>query len=123
MKEAKPLVLNVKHKWFELMVTGEKKCEYRKPSPWIRSRLWKRKKSISGIPVFESREYIVVKIVSGYGSSRPYFIARFIDHLENIDLFRVEYSNGLKVDVDPRDIIVRIGEILKIENYNINQNQ
>jgi len=28
MKEKKPLVLNVEHKWFELMVTGEKTHEY-----------------------------------------------------------------------------------------------
>ena len=122
MKEKKPLVLNVEHKWFELMVTGEKTHEYRKPSKWIKSRLWKNVNTRAGsIPCYISKEYVAVKIISGYGNTRPYFIAKFRDHLENITLYTEEYSNGLQVKVEPRDIIILLGEILKIENYDLNK--
>jgi hypothetical protein len=58
------LFLTLNKKAFDIMVTGEKKIEYRDPSPWILSRL--------------SKDYDFVKFVNGYGDDRPYFIAKYL---------------------------------------------
>ena len=88
MKNHKILKLNVEHRWFELMVTGQKDREFRKPSDWIKSRLWKKVKTIAGsVPVYEPREYDFIEIRSGYGKHRPYFIAEFQGFAENLEFF------------------------------------
>lgn len=65
------LVLTVKEPWFSLMMreNDRKDFEVRRPSKWILSRLINR----NG----ESRKYKYIKIINGYGSHRPYFIAEY----------------------------------------------
>ena len=100
------LKLNVKHKWFEVMVTGEKKFEYRSPSQWLQSRL-------------KNPNYDFVEIRSGYGKTRPVFIAKceLIYHSESHHPVTMNFSNNLKVVVNWGDVIIKLGEIIKVENY------
>lgn len=44
---------------FDVMLTGEKDKEYRKPSKWIVSRLYNKDGTL--------KKYDVVKFVNGYG--------------------------------------------------------
>lgn len=114
----KTLKLNVKHKWFEIMVTGQKRNEYRKPSEWIRSRLWYINNTDKNVfPVYEPRDYDFVEIRSGYGKHRPYFIAEFRYFSESLEEFYIGYGSGLRVKVEPRDYIIKLGKIIKIGNY------
>lgn len=116
----KTLKLTVHAKAFEVMVTGEKKNEYRKKSKWIMSRLWKKVNEIRGIPVFDHKEYDAIEIRNGYGKNRPFFVAEFHGHLENIHPFEETFSNGLKVTIGRHDQIIKLGKIIKIENYETN---
>lgn len=102
---------------FDVMVTGEKKEEYRVKSKWIMSRLWKQDKTKLPLKFYYRKHYDFVEFTNGYGKARPKFTAHFIDFLENLVPFEKTYSNGLKVKVNPTDQIIRIGEIVSIENF------
>ncbi len=100
------------------MVTGEKKFEYRNPSKWIKSRLWKLKGKIcdAQVPVYEKKEYDLVEFTNGYGSDKPRFTVEYLGFMENVVQHENEYSNGLIVEVKERDIIIQLGEIKSINN-------
>lgn len=94
---------------FEVMVTGEKSNEYRKSSFWIKSRLFK-----GNIP----KKIDYVKFVNGYGSQRPYFIARFEGfHKAKIN-YTMKYSNGLKIQIRKGDFNIKLGTIIEYGNIN-----
>lgn len=109
MKEQKTLYLNVTQQAFDVMVTGEKKFEFRRPSPWITSRIFNKKG--------EHKLYDVVKVVAGYGNHRPYFIANFKGCFEYLsETMNVGYSNGLTWKMRTGDIIIMLGEMLEVGN-------
>jgi hypothetical protein len=100
----KILHLTLKKKPFEVMVTGEKKIEYRKPSKWILSRL-------------VSKEYDYVKFVNGYGKDKPYFIAEY----SGFNIVNMNYSatwSDFKVNVKIGDIAILLGTIIEKGNIN-----
>lgn len=96
------LHLTLHKKAFEVMVTGEKTEEFRKPSVWMHRRLIK--------------PYEYVKFVNGYGSHRPYFICKYLGYGFNTTAFCRTYSNGLKVQVDVSDWVLYLGEIIEKGN-------
>lgn len=105
----KILYLPVNKGPFEVMITGEKSNEYRKPSFWIKSRLLK-----SGVP----KKIDFVKLVQGYGNDRPYLIARFESfHRAKIN-YSMEYSNGLKIKIRKGDYNIKLGTIIERGNIN-----
>src|SRR6056300_1026422 len=67
MTSHKILHLTLKKSWFELMVSGEKTTEFRKPSDWIKQRL-------------VDKEYELVRFVNGYGSDKPFFVAKYLGY-------------------------------------------
>ncbi len=101
----KILHLNVSRAPFEVMVTGEKLHEYRKPSKWFLSRLLNK----DGTP----KHYDWIKFVQGYGKNRPYFVADFLHWKVNQAYHKVEYSNGLIVEVEKGDVIIKLGQIIE----------
>ena len=88
---------------FEVMHTGEKSTEYRKPSKWIESRLI-------------DKEYDLVEFINGYGSGRPVFIAEYLGFDKSRAAYQAEFSNGLKVDVEKGDYKIYIGKVLRVAN-------
>jgi hypothetical protein len=91
------LRLTLHKKAFEVMKTGEKFIEYRKPTRWIMSRLVK--------------DYDVVEFVNGYGKTRPRFRAKFLGFHTIMCPQYFEYSNGLKVYVEWGDIAIKLGDV------------
>ena len=90
---------------FDVMVTGEKTYEYRKPSKWIMSRLVDKKTGAFN-------HYDLVEFVNGYGSDKPMFWAEFLRAEKMIgEPYRLMYSNGLEVLVETGDIVITIGKI------------
>lgn len=93
---------------FDLMITGEKTVEFRKPTQWIKSRLWDKNGSL--------KQYDVVKFTNGYGRDKPYFIADF--KTVNLSPFEDHFQNytGLSVMIRKGDIKIFFGKILEKGN-------
>ena len=99
------LRLTLKKADFDVMVTGEKKHEYRKPSKWIMSRLVDKKTGAF-------KRYDLVEFVNGYGSDKPMFWAEFLIAEKMIGKpYKIMYSNLLEVLVETGDIVITIGKI------------
>ena len=99
----KILHLSLKKEPFEVMVTGEKKHEFRKNSRWINSRLY-------------GKSYDVVKFVNGYGSDKPYFIAEYLGYDRVKYIHQHYYSNGLVVTCFNGDFVINLGKIIEKGN-------
>ena len=65
------LTLPIKKKWFDMILSGEKKEEYREMKPYYQSRLC----SCSGFYKTDAVYAQSIKFVNGYGNDKPYFIA------------------------------------------------
>ena len=106
----KTLLLTLSKLPFDVMVTGEKKEEFRKNSKWIRSRLFNHDNS--------EKDYDVIKFVNGYGPDKPYFICKYLGFLDcYMDCDVRRYSNGLEVSgIGPGDIIIYLGDIIETGN-------
>lgn len=116
------LRLTLKKKPFEVMVTGEKKEEFRKPSIWIHRRLYREMKCGKFL-YLEPREYDLVIFTNGYGNDKPYFIAEMINHGGYSFEETVTYSNGLTVHITRGTHIIKLGNILEVGNYDSNKLQ
>jgi len=101
----KILYLTVHKQAFDAMVTGEKQKEFRKPTKWILSRLYKK----DG----ELKQFDFVKISNGYQKNSPYFIAEFkgleVNEIHNF----LYYLDGLEVEIFPGDLVLLIGKIIE----------
>lgn len=98
------LILTISAAPFEVMHTGEKPYEFRKPSDWMRSRLYNKDGT--------EKDYDYVKFTNGYGAHRPTFTCEY-NGFYITDITRpVEYSNGLVVEVEAGDIVIYLGKIV-----------
>lgn len=98
------LRLTLKKKPFEVMVTGEKKEEFRANTPWIYSRLFDK----NGNP----RHYDQIEYVNGYGANRPRFVTDFCG-FEMVNGVDQKYSNGLHVKTQEPTFVIRHTRVLK----------
>lgn len=64
------LTLPIKKKWFDMILSGEKKEEYRKIKPYYTTRF----RNVWGYPAYWGETHQVV-FRNGYGKSSPSFIA------------------------------------------------
>jgi hypothetical protein len=90
------------------MEIGEKRHEFRKPTDWIKTRLFDKKGN--------KRDYDAIKFTNGYGKDKPYFIIEFWGFAEINEPFSQHYSNGLKVDIEKGDFMIYLGKILERGN-------
>ena len=99
----KILHLSLNEAPFEVMVTGEKKLEFRNNSEWIKSRIVK--------------QYDAIKFTNGYGSDRPYFIVECRNEYwikQKASTF--SYSNGLVVEVTAGMLVIKLGDVIETGN-------
>ena len=104
----KTLHLTLKKEPFDLMVSGEKKEEFRNHTRWIKSRLFNKDGTL--------KDYDYVKFTNGYGKNRPYFIAIYLFFKRSFATYSKVYSNGFKVDVHTGDFIIYLGSIIEKGN-------
>jgi len=102
------LKLTLKKLPFEIMVSGEKKIEYRTPSQWIESRLYDKEN--------KKRKYNFVEFTNGYGKNRPYFKALYNGFYISDNINKI-YSNGLEIMYTDPIYCIKIGRIIEIKNY------
>ena len=102
--------MNLNPEPFEVMVTGEKKEEFRRPSDFIKSRLVDSKTGVD-------KQLKTVKFVQGYSNERPFFTAQFKGYkLEANGVHRL-YSNGFEVDWRGKPTyIIYLGDIIERGN-------
>ena len=116
----KILHLSIKKEYFEVMVTGEKTFEFRKPSDWNKSRLFEKHKTYGDeLP----KKYGYVRFTNGYGNDKPYFTCVFLGFQKAKDNYMKKYSNGETVKIFKGDFIISLGKIVEIGNYNMEGNQ
>jgi len=100
----------LKEKPFNIMVTGEKGFEYRKPGKWIESRLMFK----SGEP----KPYDFIVFTNGYGHDKPRFKAKYLGFIKQEYINqRLNYSNGLEVLVNIGDYVIGVGEV--VQRFNL----
>lgn len=104
----KILHLSVNKAPFDVMVTGEKGWEFRKPTRWIKSRMFNKDGSV--------KSYDLVQVTNGYGNHRPQFTAKFKGFYLHFGPFTWEYSNGLQVSVSKDDYAIELGKIISTKN-------
>ena len=103
------LTLSASKEPFHLMLTGEKKYEFRKASKWIESRLYH---STTG----ERKHYTHVKFINGYGKQRPYVIFKFLGLLQ-IHEINEKYSTGLQIlEKGGKFYCIKLGNLIKYDN-------
>jgi len=102
------LKLTLKRQPFDVMVTGEKREEFRLQGDWIESRLFSK----DGSP----REYDQIEYVNGYGSKRP----RFVTDFQGFELLACgvnrDYSNGLVIRTEEPHYVIRHSRIISTKN-------
>ena len=96
------LHLTLKKVWFDLMVSGVKRFEYRKPSDWIATRL--------------AKDYDVIKFVNGYGNDKPYFVCEYNGYEISSSLHHIVFLDNSTVEVEQGDYIIHLGKILETGN-------
>lgn len=99
----KVLVLPVQKVWFDLMETGEKTSEFRKPTKFIKDRLYNKDGS--------SKHYDYILINNGYGYHLPYFIAKYEGFGTGCNN-QYTFSDGSKLSVLPEDYNIFLGKII-----------
>ena len=113
MDKSSILFLNLYDKAFNVMFTGEKNREYRKPSRWMDSRIYNKDGSL------KKKKY--AHFTLGYNGKNPYFLARILYIKKAEKNYKMSYSNGLKIDINKGDFIIRLGKIIEVGNIDSKQ--
>lgn len=112
---AKILDLVVHEQAYEVMATGEKGMEYRKPTDWIKKRLFAKCGLVR-------KNYDYVRISHGYKTDRPYFIAVFNGFYVETIQYKKFYSTGFGVEIEKGDYCLMLGKII-ISGNHVKQNK
>jgi hypothetical protein len=105
--EYQVLKLNLKTEPFNVMITGEKKFEYRDIKQWSNSRLFNK----DGSP----KHYDYVRFQIAYQPSYPYFFCEY-KGFEKVTSVDIKYSNGFKVKFDDERYAIKLGDIVLTGN-------
>lgn len=80
---AKRLHLSLYKKWFDEILKGSKKIEYRDIKPYYDKLL--------------SKEYDEVKFVNGYGNNRPYLVANIVKIIKGTKYYEIHLGEILEI--------------------------
>lgn len=106
----KVLVLSVTKQWFDLMETGEKTSEFRKPTKFIKDRLFNKDGS--------AKQYDYILINNGYGYHLPLFIAKY-DGFGTGYNNQYTFSDGSTLNVSHEDYNIFLGKIIYKANIKL----
>ena len=111
-RDSKVLRLTLKKKWFDLIVDGKKKFEYREAKPYWRARL--QVKNAAGY-YGGSRHFDEIRFENGYGRYVPFCRVEF-----NGDALiygrDCEPENGEPLERDELYFVIALGNILEVGN-------
>jgi hypothetical protein len=98
----------VKTQWFDLMVTGEKHTEFRKPTKFIIDRLIDKKTR-------QSKHYDFILFTAGYGYHLPWFICGYEGYGTGY-ANTFTFSDKSTIHVHSEDYNIFLGPIYKKKN-------
>ena len=103
-KGSKILDVVVKKEWFDLILSEEKKSEYREVKPF-----WTKKMA---------KKYDFIRVSNGYKKDRPSMIIEFkgVSVVKDIN---ITYSNGSKLNWKGEFFDIKLGDI--VEKHNIQE--
>ena len=105
--EFRVLLFNLKLEPFNVMVTAEKKIEFRD-----KGKYWDKRLTIQdGSP----KIFDYVKFRHAYNSINPFFICKY-EGLETVKNIHVKYSTGFEVNFNEEKWGIKLGEIVLIGN-------
>lgn len=93
---------------FDVMKTGEKVIEVRRPCKWIKSRLINSK---TGKP----RKYDFICFKNGYNTDSEFFYTEFVTFGVATIEHRFDFSNKLIVNVNEGDYLIYLGKTKTVE--------
>lgn len=108
LKKAKILHLTLKRPPFEVMKTGEKPIEFRRPSPWLFSRLIESKTG-------KKKTYDFVCFKNGYNMDSEFFYTIYCEFYIAEEPGVRHYTNGLKVNFEKGDVLICCGRVCTLE--------
>lgn len=82
------LILHIKKKHFDEILTRWKKKEYRKKTKYYRSRLFNKDGSL---------KHNTIMLINGYGYTRPYVVLDLIDVIEYKKIYCIQLGNIFEV--------------------------
>ena len=91
MTKPRVLHLNLHREFFDLIEKGLKKTEYRECTPYWRRRL-------------EGRDYDVIRFRNGYATKAPVMDVQYV-------------TKGFRVVGGKKEYAIRLGKVLKVQNY------
>mgnify|MGYP003624482177 CR=1 FL=1 len=86
------LHLTLHKKWFDMILSGEKREEYREIKPYWDKRLCKG--------------HTMVKFVNGYGADKPWMVVQVKEHLMSLGIVEWGAPEGVPVH------IIRLGNVM-----------
>ena len=102
------MLLTLRKDPYEVMVTGEKRMEFRDKTKYWESRLFEK----DG----KQRQYDRVRFVNGYGATRPRFSVSFMGVKLEPNGVHATYSNGLEVDTKGAPTyVILLGDDIRVE--------
>ena len=99
------LHLTLKKIWFDLMISGKKQIEYRRPSKWIEKRII-------------NKNYDFIKFVNGYGNDKPYFICKY-DGYTNSNKDNEVIIEGNPIKINKGDFLIKLGDVIETGNLKL----
>jgi len=96
------LKLSLKRQWFDLMISGKKKHEFRCAGKWIHSRL-------------HDKNYDLIRFTNGYGADRPYFVCAYNGY-RIAEAEETHTYGDIIVTVKVGDYVIELGDITETGN-------
>lgn len=59
-----------------------------------------------------------VEFTNGYGKDKPRFTCEYRGYLISASERSITFSNGLALDVKSGDVVILLGKVISVENYN-----
>ena len=104
------LKLTLHREPFELILSGEKKKEFRNDSTsgWMRKKLFK--------PDGSSKHFNFVEFTNGYGRTRPWMKVEYKGFQEVTCVFK-RYSTGLTININNKNtFVIQLGKVVATRN-------
>eukprot|EP00747_Dinoflagellata_sp_TGD_P169382 gnl/TRDRNA2_/TRDRNA2_198247_c0_seq1.p1 gnl/TRDRNA2_/TRDRNA2_198247_c0~~gnl/TRDRNA2_/TRDRNA2_198247_c0_seq1.p1 ORF type:complete len:144 (+),score=39.76 gnl/TRDRNA2_/TRDRNA2_198247_c0_seq1:55-486(+) len=114
-EQSATLKLSLKKEAFDVMVSGEKKYEYREKSAWMHSRLWNEKEAAP-------RQYALVEFKNGRPKTAPTFYVKYLG-FDVVDDVQEHYSNGLQINISGTEHFrLKLGDVTEVHNVSAAEN-
>jgi hypothetical protein len=105
----KTLHLTLKKKWFDMILSGEKKEEYREMKPYWAERLKDKVHSVF-------KDYDTITFKNGYSANAPEMV---------VELLGISIDEGMRswgAEPDTKYYVLSLGEILSTKNIPLTNN-